>query len=184
MRIIGGRFRGKRLQSPADLWIRPTSDRVRESLFNILGHNNMVAGMRFLDLFCGSGAVGLEAYSRGAEDVWLMDQDIGLATANLRRFDSPSRICLHHQGVLARSKPPFQFDVAFLDPPYGKGLIGPVLSILQQGWLAPTGWLVVERSIKEAFDMPAGLFVRQERIYGRVAIDFLGVDSDESADRH
>ncbi len=183
MRIIGGRFRGKRLQSPDDHTIRPTSDRVRESLFNVLDHNGAIAGMRFLDLFCGTGAVGLEAYSRGAEDVWLMDQDIGLANANLRRFNHPPGICLHHQGTLARSKPPFPFDVAFLDPPYGKCLLEPVLSLLQQGWLAPSCWVVVERSVKEVFEVPAGFFVRQERTYGRASITFMGVGSHEPADR-
>jgi 16S rRNA (guanine966-N2)-methyltransferase len=175
MRIIGGRFRGKRLHSPTDQSIRPTGDRVRESLFNILEHQGLIRGARFLDLFCGTGAVGLEAYSRGAADVWLMDQDIGLAAHNVDAFDRPQNVRLCHQQALTKEKPPLQFDVIFLDPPYRKGLVEPTLSALADGWLAPSSWVVVELSSKDDFEAPADFFLRQDRRYGRTKMFFLGV---------
>ena len=176
MRIVGGRFRGKRLQSPRDKSVRPTSDRVRESLFNILDHHNLVVGARFLDLFCGTGAVGLEAYSRGATDVWLMDQDITLATVNIRAFDHPTGISLFHQRDLDKRNGTHQFDVAFLDPPYGKNLIAPTLLKLRRHWLTASSWIVAEHSSKEDFEIPAGFFLRDTRCYGRVHLAFLGID--------
>lgn len=175
MRIIGGRYRGKRLQSPADQSIRPTGDRVRESLFNILDHQDLIRGSTFLDLFCGTGAVGLEAYSRGAVDVWLMDQDTSLAALNVDAFDRSKNIRLCHQRALAREKPPFRFDVVFLDPPYQEGLIQPALSRLADGWLGSSSWVVVELSTKETLGIPDGFLLRQERRYGRTKLCFLGI---------
>lgn len=176
MRIIGGGLRGKRLQPPKDGSIRPTGDRVRESLFNILEHHHSPNGLRFLDLFCGTGAVGLEAYSRGAADVWLMDQDPSLAAVNLRAFGEPSNVQLHRQSILARGKPPLPFDIVFLDPPYQKSLIEPTLDQLRDGWLAEGSWIVAELSAKEIFKIPEGFFLRQERRYGRVTLIFLGLE--------
>lgn len=183
MRIIGGRFRGKRLQSPADRSIRPTADRARESLFNILDHQGLIVGARFLDLFCGTGAVGLEAYSRGAAEVWLMDRDVDLATANVRAFDTPATVRVCDQRALAREKPGQRFDIAFLDPPYQQGLLEPTLSTLRHGWLAQTSWIVVERAAKEPFSLPEGFFVRQERRYGRTGMIFLGLGDPSQEDR-
>lgn len=175
MRIIGGRLRGKRLQSPDDRSIRPTGDRVRELLFNVLDHQGLVSGCCFLDLFCGTGAVGLEAYSRGAAEVWLMDQDISLATRNLNALGDPDNVLVRHQRALAQRQPPKRFDVAFLDPPYQKALLEPALSMLQKGWLTNSCWVVAELAAKEPFELPAGFFLRQERTYGRAKVIFLGV---------
>ncbi len=175
MRIIGGKFRGKRLNSPTDQSIRPTSDRVRESLFNVLEHQDLVRGSTFLDLFCGTGAVGLEAYSRGAIEVCLMDQDTNLAAANLNAFDHPANVRLRSQRSLMREMPAFQFDIAFLDPPYQKGLIEPTLAMLASGWLASSAWIIVELSSKESFEIPPGFALRQERRYGRTKLVFLGL---------
>lgn len=183
MRIIGGRFRGKRLHTPAGRSIRPTGDRVRESLFNVLDHHGLISGSRFLDLFCGTGAVGLEAYSRGAAEVWLMDQDTSLATENLKALGNPSNVRLCDQRLLAREKPSLRFDVAFLDPPYQKALLEPTLSMLRHGWLADSSWIVVELSVKEPFEMPCDSFLRQERRYGRTRMIFLGVQDAGQADR-
>lgn len=173
MRIIGGQFRGKRLQSPDDRSIRPTGDRVREALFNILEHHHPISGLRFLDLFCGTGAVGLEAYSRDAAEVWLMDQDLSLATTNFRAFNEPDNVRLCHQGRLSSTKPPLPFDIAFLDPPYRQALFVPALTQLRHGWLADHSQVVVELSIKEPFEIPDGFSLRQERKYGRVRLMFL-----------
>ena len=176
MRIVGGRYRGKRLHSPVDASIRPTSDRARESLFNILDHQGLVAGSAFLDLFCGTGAVGLEAFSRGADQVWLMDKDIGLAATNLKAFDKPPAVRVVNQQVLRNNRPALQFDVAFLDPPYGQALAGTALASLRRGWLKPSSWVVVELEAKEPLAMPDGFFIRQERRYGRAKMVFLGLD--------
>lgn len=174
MRLIGGKFRGKRLQTPSDRSIRPTSDRARESLFNIFEHQGLVREVRFLDLFCGTGAVGLEAFSRGAGEVWLMDRDLTLATANCRSLGDPANVQLHHQRALAAGPPPEPFDVVFLDPPYGEGLLEPALAQLRKGWLSKEAWIVLERPSNERFDVPAGFIMRQERAYGRAAFTFLG----------
>ncbi len=173
MRIIGGRFRGKKLQGPIGRAIRPTSDRVRESLFNILDHRGLVDGSRFLDLFCGTGAVGLEAYSRGAVDVWLMDQDTRLAEANLRHFDDPSTLRLRHQRTLLPNKAPQMFDLVFLDPPYRRQLVEETLQVLRTGWLAPDGRLVAEIATKDNVTLPNGYRVEDDRRYGGVRLLFL-----------
>ncbi|MGI9492932.1 MAG: RsmD family RNA methyltransferase, partial [Geminicoccaceae bacterium] len=136
----------------------------------------LIKGARFLDLFCGTGAVGLEAYSRGAADVWLMDQDTSLAAHNVDAFDRPDNLRLCHQRTLAEEKPPFQFDVAFLDPPYGKGHVEPTLSALADEWLSPSPWVVVELSAKDDVAAPPGFFLRQERRYGRTKMVFLGLE--------
>lgn len=175
MRIIGGRFRGKRLQTPKDQSIRPTSDRVRESLFNILEHHYSPNGLRFLDLFCGTGAVGLEAYSRGAIEVCLMDQDLSLARANLRAFGEPDIVRLQQQSLLEHGQPPALFNVAFLDPPYLKSLLEPTLELLREGWLVENAWVIAELAAKEAVQVPEGFFLRQERRYGRTRLIFLGL---------
>ncbi len=179
MRIIGGRFRGKRLLEPTGRSVRPTSDRVRESLFNILDHRGLVKGARFLDLFCGTGAVGLEAYSRGAAEIWLMDQEPSLAASNISAFDNPSNIHLHHQRALARHPPRSKFDIAFLDPPYGQALIEPALQSLIKGWVSSASWIVAELSSKDAFEIPDGFFLRDTRRYGVTTLMFLGYEKKD-----
>lgn len=173
MRIIGGRYRGKRLTSPADRSVRPTSERAREALFNILGHAGSIDGKRFLDLFCGTGAVGLEAFSRGAGEVWLIDENTALASANVGALGKPEGIRIAKRHAERLGTAPCRFDVVFADPPYRSGLAGPALRSLADGWLAPEALVVVELAAKEALDPPHGLVLEQDRQYGAARLVFL-----------
>ncbi len=182
MRIIAGRFRGRQLLSPKGAAIRPTSERAREALFDILEHGEpRLRGAAFLDLFCGSGAAGLEACSRGAAAVLLIENDpeaLRLAKANLARIGAPPQARLM-AGDAARLGPaPQRFDLAFLDPPYRSGLALPALRGLQDGWLAPGARVVVELAAKEGIEVPAGFAVEQERRYGAARFTFLRLPDD------
>ena len=171
MRVIAGRFRGRALLSPKGVRIRPTSDRAREALFDLLEHGEPpLRGARFVDLFCGTGAVGIEACSRGAVEVVLMDNDpeaLRLAEANLGRIGAPASVHLL-AGDAARLGPARQlpFDLAFLDPPYRSGLAPAALAGLRQGWLAPGARIRVELGAKEPLEPPDGYVLEQERRYG------------------
>lgn len=121
MRIIGGAFRGRTLRPPGDHRTRPTADRVREAWFDILG--DQVDGARVLDLFAGSGALGLEALSRGAD--WVEFVEVGKAAlaalrANVSAFEAEDRVCVHRTDALrfAKTLEEQAFDIAFADPPY------------------------------------------------------------------
>ena len=179
LRIIGGRYRGKRLQSPSDRLIRPTSERAREALFNILDHGDLVADRRFLDLFCGTGAVGLEAFSRGSSEVWLIDQDITLASANVRDFGSPAALELRRLDATRLGRPTGRFDTVFLDPPYRSGLAEPALLALSRGWLAVGAVIVVELAAKEPLEPPSTFEIWQDRRYGAASFRFLRWRGDE-----
>jgi 16S rRNA (guanine966-N2)-methyltransferase len=177
MRIIAGRFRGRQLLSPEGAAIRPTSDRAREALFDILEHGEpRLRGAAFLDLFCGSGAVGLEACSRGAAEVLLIESDadaLRLAKANLARLGAPN-VRLMAGDAARLGAAPGRFDLVFLDPPYRSGLAPPALMGLRAGWLAPGARIVVELAAKETLD-PPGFSVEQERRYGAAKLIFLRV---------
>jgi 16S rRNA (guanine966-N2)-methyltransferase len=177
MRIIAGRFRGRRLLSPEGAAIRPTGDRAREALFDILEHGEpRLRGAAFLDLFCGSGAVGLEACSRGAASVLLIENDpeaLRLARTNLARIGAPSHVRLLAGDAACLDPAPGRFDLVFLDPPYGSGLAPPALAGLRAGWLAQGARIVVELAAKETFDPPDGFSIEQERRYGAAKLMFL-----------
>ncbi|MGI9436283.1 MAG: 16S rRNA (guanine(966)-N(2))-methyltransferase RsmD [Geminicoccaceae bacterium] len=173
MRIVGGQFRGKLLHSPHDRGVRPTSDRTREALFNILEHDTGIRERRFLDLFCGTGAVGLEAYSRAAAEVWLMDRDLTVAARNVEAFGNPPTVFLRRRNLPTMARPPARFDIVFLDPPYQSDLVEPALGQLRQGWLAEDCRLVIELSSKTPFAPPTGFVLEQERRYGAAKLVFL-----------
>lgn len=145
VRLIGGRWRGTRLPVPDVAGLRPTSDRVRETLFNWL--QPMLPGARVLDLFAGSGALGLEAVSRGASSAVLVEADPGLAgalQAAVARLDAGGEVQVQRADALAyldRDGP--CFDLAFVDPPFAAGLWPAVLTRLP-GRMAADGWLYVE----------------------------------------
>ena len=177
MRIIAGSWRGRPLLSPADGAIRPTGDRAREALFNILEHGQpSVRGARFLDLFCGTGAVGLEAASRGAAEVVLVDRDpaaLALARANLARLGAPANVGLLAADAVRLGPARGAYDLAFLDPPYRSGLATPALAGLRGGWLAPAARIVVELAAKDPLELPDGYALEQERRYGAARFVFL-----------
>ena len=176
MRIIGGQYRGKRLVTPTDRSVRPASERTREALFNILEHAGVIQDARFLDLFCGTGAVGLEAWSRGASPVWLMDQDPALAQSNADALDRPEEIHIRRNAGLHWGQAPCRFDVVFLDPPYGSGLATSTLHALTSGWLAKDAYVIVELAAKEDLGLPPGFTVLQDRRYGAAKLVFLRSD--------
>jgi 16S rRNA (guanine966-N2)-methyltransferase len=177
MRIIAGQFRGRPLEPPKGTSVRPTSDRAREALFDILEHGEpRLRDARFLDLFCGSGAVGIEACSRGAAQILLIERDpeaLRLAEANLARIGAPANLRLL-AGDAARLGPaPHPFDLVFLDPPYRSGLTLPALAGLQAGWLAQDARVIVELAAREDLDAPDGFRVEQQRRYGAAKFLFL-----------
>ncbi len=181
MRIIGGAHRGLALADvgagdPA-AHLRPTSDRVRESLFNLLAHGPYgdpppPEGRRVLDLFAGTGALGLEALSRGAAHATFVDTGAP-ALAILRR--NLARMAAADTGILARDatrlgrNPGAAFDLVFLDPPYARGLGEKALAAaLAGGWVAPRALVVWEESAAPA--LPAGLTLLDQRRYGETMI--------------
>jgi 16S rRNA (guanine966-N2)-methyltransferase len=153
LRIIGGRHRGRRLKFPAGVAIRPTPDRVRETLFNWL--QPRIAGARVLDLFAGSGALGLEALSRGAAHVSFVERDRRAAAAIdalAREWHEPGAqvSCADALGWLARSAGAAPYDIVFLDPPYDSALSSDVATALVQGaLLAPDARIYVEHRARD-----------------------------------
>jgi 16S rRNA (guanine966-N2)-methyltransferase len=180
MRIVGGRFKGRALSAPASRAIRPTSDRLRESIFDILEHRfpGEIEGARVVDLFAGSGALAIEALSRGARFALFVDSSAearALIRANVEAFalGGVTRIWRADATRLGSAPAAGPFALAFLDPPYGKGLAGPALaSLIEGGWLEPDALLVVEEAAKAEIAAPAGLTRVDERTYGdtRIAI--------------
>jgi 16S rRNA (guanine(966)-N(2))-methyltransferase RsmD len=187
MRIIGGKARGRRLKAPKGRALRPTGGRVKEALFDILPHD--LTGRRILDLFAGTGALSLEALSRGASEALLVDLSRGAAKAireNLESlgFKGRSNVwgapALHAIRRLARKEE--SFDVIFLDPPYEKGKVGETLRALgNAGILRPDGVVVVEHSIREPVARQFGaLVLTDRRRYGTTVLSFFTA-RDESA---
>ena len=185
MRIVGGRHRGRRLEAPAGLEVRPTADRTREALFNILEHGRLAAdggvsplsGARVLDGFCGSGALGLEALSRGAAHATFMDTSpaaVAATRANAARLDEAVRTTVLRADPTRPPPAPAPVGVVLLDPPYGSGLGAPALAALAAaGWIARDALCVVEASAKEPFAPPEGFAMLDERRYGKARLVFL-----------
>src|SRR6202051_2686425 len=164
MRVVGGSLRGRMLAAPKSHQIRPTADRLREALFNILIHayGDPISGVRVLDLFAGTGALGIEALSRGSAFALFVD-DGAEARALLREnvatlgLGGVSRIFRRDATKLGPAHPVEPFSLAFLDPPYGKGLAEQALvSARAGGWLVPDALIVVEESKKSAVAGPGG----------------------------
>ena len=186
MRIVGGKLKGRILRSPNSRAIRPTSERLRESIFDILAHRfqGVVDGAIVIDVFAGSGALGFEALSRGADFVLFVDngdQANELLRANivslaLSKVARVQRSDATHLGMAPSVGP--RFTLAFLDPPYDRGLSEPVLRRLSEGgWLAPNALVVVEESAKADVLVPGGLRVVEERVYGDAKIVILISDA-------
>ena len=181
MRIVGGRLRGRLLQAPVSRAIRPTSERLRESIFDILIHRHagVVEGARVVDLFAGSGALGIEALSRGAKFVLFVDngpEARALLRANVEVFalGGVTRIWRADATLLGKAPAGPPFTLAFLDPPYDKGLAGPALAgLVEGGWLAPGALVVVEESAEAEIGAPTALRVVDERVYGETKVVFL-----------
>ena len=180
MRVVGGRLRGRALAAPKSQAIRPTADRLRESLFNILihGYGDPVADARVLDLFAGTGALGIEAISRGAAFTLFVD-DGAEARALLRDnvetlgLGGVTRIFRRDATKLGPVSPLEPFSLAFLDPPYGKGLAELALTSTRDGgWLKADALVVVEE-MAGAFKKPDGFEEIERRAYDDTEFTFL-----------
>jgi 16S rRNA (guanine966-N2)-methyltransferase len=179
VRIIAGRLRGRRIETPEGLATRPTSERAREALFAMLEHGPPpLRGSRFLDLFAGSGAAGLEALSRGAARVLCVDQASAAVASigrNLVALDEAERVTVLRADACRLGPAPHEFDIVFLDPPYGSGLLAPALdSLARKGWLAPGVRIVAEVAARERLAGELGGFrVEDERSHGAARLIFL-----------
>jgi 16S rRNA (guanine966-N2)-methyltransferase len=189
MRIVGGRNKGRPLDAPPGGSVRPTSDRAREAVFNILAHGpalrgpageDPVEGAVVLDAFAGTGALGLEALSRGAQRLTAIESDGAAGTVlrdNVRRLGELERVRLYRAD--ATNPPPRPAiepgcTLAFLDPPYGEDLAARALAALAgRAWLAPAALCVVEVGARDGFRPPDGFTMLDERRYGRARILFL-----------
>ena len=180
MRIIAGELKGRKLHRLEGKQTRPTSDRLRETIFNILSFKTQQAVV--LDLFAGTGAMAIEALSRGADSAVLVDdssQAISLISQNIRAFslEKKARVqrwdIARNLNLLRLVQPPF--DLVFMDPPYNRNLIGPTLNnLLQSASLAAQACIVIEHSVLESipFDDPQ-LECDDQRTYGKTMVSFL-----------
>lgn len=183
MRIIAGRFRGRALtplgKGDAGAHLRPTSDRVRESLFSILEHRGVIEGARVLDLFAGTGALGLEALSRGAEEVCFVENGrVGgrLLARNIALLDAGGETRIVRRDA-TRPGPceTAPFDLVFLDPPYGQGLGDKALLAADSGgWIAPGACIVWEENAPQA--APPGFAMVETRRFGDTHVTLLRRD--------
>jgi 16S rRNA (guanine966-N2)-methyltransferase len=180
MRIVGGRLKGRALLTPSSRAIRPTSERLREAIFDILEHRfaGQIEGARVVDLFAGTGALAIEALSRGARFALFIDNGAearALLRANVEALalGGVTRIWRADATRLGSAPAGGPFALAFLDPPYGQNLARTALaSLIEGGWLEPNALCVVEEAAKAEIAAPVGLSLIDERVYGdtRIAI--------------
>jgi len=181
MRIVGGRLRGRTLAAPKTQAIRPTADRLRESLFNILAHayGDPIEGARVLDLFAGTGALGFEALSRGASFVLFVDDGAearALLRGNVEALGAGGATKVYRRDAtrLGPVAPLEPFSLAFLDPPYGKGLAEKALTSARDGgWLAADALVVVEEAADAGFKPPDSFEEVERRGYDDTEFVFL-----------
>lgn len=185
MRIVGGKYRGKQLIVPRDKLIRPTSDRTREALFNILAHQDdyrtesgpMPTGARVLDIFAGTGALGIEALSRGADHVTFMDnnrESQQLIKQNVQIVGALAQCDILHRDGAHPGHTAKPYDLVMMDPPYRKDLTNPCLqALIDNQWITERSIIVVELAAKEKTDIPEGLELLDERKYGAARLLFL-----------
>jgi 16S rRNA (guanine966-N2)-methyltransferase len=181
MRVVGGRLKGRNLASPASRDIRPTADRLREAVFNILVHayDDPIADSRVLDLFAGTGALGIEAISRGAAFALFVDNGAE-ARALLRNnvealaLGGVTKVYRRDATNLGEAHPMEPFSLVFLDPPYQMKLAEKALASLRDGgWLAPSALLVVEEAKAAEFAAPDGFEELERRVYDDTEFVFL-----------
>ncbi|ODT07614.1 MAG: 16S rRNA (guanine(966)-N(2))-methyltransferase RsmD [Mesorhizobium sp. SCN 65-20] len=181
MRVVGGDLRGRALATPRDHAIRPTTDRAREAVFNVLAHRfaDRLEGARVLDLFAGTGALGIEALSRGASYCVFIEESAegrGLIRTNVESFGLTGRTKIFRRDAtgLGEAGTMAPFGLVFADPPYGKGLGELALrSARAGGWLAPGALCVVEETASVAFEPGPGFTVLDERSYGETVVRFI-----------
>ncbi len=181
MRIVGGRFRGRPLATPKSSDIRPTTDRTREAVFNVIAHNwpEKLKGARVLDLFSGTGALGLEALSRGAVFCQFVEDSVegrGLLRTNIEALglQGVTRIFRRDAARLGPMGTGLRYGLVFADPPYGKAFGEAALASARDGgWLDPATLAVMEEAASAPFSVPQGFLLVDERRYGDTMIRFL-----------
>ena len=186
LRIVGGTHRGRRLVVPDGEAVRPTGDRAREALFNILSHGRFaaagspIAGKTVLDAFAGTGAFGLEALSRGAAAAVFIEngrEALAALRRNVAALGEDARAQIVSGDATRPPRAPFASSLAFLDPPYGSGLTPTALVALAgAGWLDAEALAIVEVAAREEFSAPAGFAAIDERVYGAARLVFLHYD--------
>lgn len=190
MRIVGGSHRGRRLKTPAGDAVRPTRDRIREALFNRLAHNKwrdvpLPRDAMVVDGFAGTGALGLEALSRGAAHVVFLENDpvaLDLLRQNAALFSAAESITILGCDATRPGRARHPCDLVLLDPPYGRGLAAPALAAFARGgWLTPGALTVIELNAKESFTPPPGFETLDERRYGATRLIMLRWPGDHGA---
>jgi 16S rRNA (guanine966-N2)-methyltransferase len=184
MRIVGGNHRGRKIEAPAGRDVRPTSDRARESLFNILMHSSKLGddapsldGAIALDAFAGSGALGFEALSRGAVHATFLDSDFAalrVIKANAETLGETPHATILKADATRPPRATRAANLVFLDPPYGQDLAVPSLvALARAGWIAAGAVVSVELGPDDAFEAPDGFVIVDERRYGKARIVLL-----------
>jgi 16S rRNA (guanine966-N2)-methyltransferase len=176
VRVVAGKWRGRTIHAPRGTSVRPTTDRVREAVFSILGDG--VQGSVVLDLFAGTGAMAIESLSRGAAAAVLVESSaaaLNALRANLAALEAEEAVCLpldYREAVRRLSAKGRTFDLVFLDPPYGEGLVGRAAGLLSRaGILAPGAVVVAERAARDTGDtLPVEWMERSDRRYGDTRI--------------
>lgn len=189
MRVVAGRHRGRHIEAPEGLTVRPTADRTREAMFNILERGklpwpaeraesgNPLVDTWVLDAFAGTGALGLEAVSRGAAHVTFMENQAAAVAAcrdNIQALGEQSRCEIVPYDVLRPPRAPRPCDLVLMDPPYGQGLAAPAIEALRAaGWIVPGTLVIIELMTKEDFAVPSGFATVDTRKYGKARLEFL-----------
>jgi 16S rRNA (guanine966-N2)-methyltransferase len=176
VRVVAGKWGGRTIRAPRGTFVRPTTDRVREAVFSILG--GVVEGSVVLDLFAGTGAMAIESLSRGAAEAVLVESSpeaLAVLRGNLAALAAEDALCLpldYREAVRRLAAKGRSFTLAFLDPPYGKGLVGRSAELLSRaGILAPGAVVVAERASRDPGEtLPAGWKERVDRRYGDTRI--------------
>lgn len=194
MRITGGRFRGRNLFAPADARVRPTADKVRQAIFNVLVHNDFGVGFtledaRVADLFAGTGAMGIEALSHGARYCLFVDDSAesrALLRKNVEALQLTGVTKIWRRDATQLGPMPVgsggPFDLVFLDPPYRKELVPAAFASLADGrWLAPNALLVVEAAEDEPLPSPANYRPLDTRTYGGARVSIWTASPQEQA---
>lgn len=182
MRIVGGKYARRRLIAPAGSATRPTSDRVREAVFNILHHHDWglareaVAQAEVLDVCCGTGALGLEAVSRGAKAAWFMDKSapaLAAARANIEALGCAAQCHILPGNAVRPPRAAAPCNLVFIDPPYRKNLPAQIVpALMQAGWVAPQALLVIETARDETPALPPEFDLQLQRDYGDTRVWF------------
>lgn len=177
MRVIAGIAKGHRLQSPNDMNTRPTSDRIKETIFNIIASD--LIDCKFLDLFCGTGSIGIEALSRGAEKTVFIDKSVDIRKIidyNLLHTKLHNSACVYTENVLdgiyKLGKAKEKFDIIFMDPPYYKDYVVETLTAIKSADIL-NGYIIVEHETKGEIKIPDGFKIFKQKIYKKTTITFM-----------